>query len=204
MLTVASVAFAQETRLEALVAMVGPRVIMLSDVRLARGLGLVAADASTDATVKYLVDRALMLTEVERFQEPDPVEAGVDQALAALRARVGADRWQQVLASTGVDDAYVRALVRDNLRVEAYLQQRFEALSEPGEEDLRAAYEQRRAASPGAALAPFETLRPALHDELHASRFRDLQEQWVAELRTRGDVSIRAGAGDAAPAPDRP
>jgi hypothetical protein len=183
--------------LDALVASVGPRVIALSDVRLARGLLLVDPGESIEATVGHLVDRTLMLIEVERFQEADPLEASVDQSLAALRQKVGSEAWLQVLARCGVDEAYVRALVEDNLRVDLYLRQRFTALSEPGDEDLRAAYDQRQSEAGGANFAPFETMRTTLHQELSATRFKTLVDQWLVELRTRGNVSIHSLPGEA-------
>jgi hypothetical protein len=181
---------AQAAILDGVVARVGSRVIMVSDLRLARGLRLVDETATDDAVVTYLVNRGLMLGEVARFQPPDPPVTAVDAALDRLRARVGPN-WQGVLGRSGVDEAYVRAFATDTLRIDTYRRQRFAALAEPTEEDLRAAYEQRRKAYPADIASSFETLRSSLRDDLVAERYEVLTAEWIAELRARGDVSIR-------------
>ncbi|MCC6383413.1 MAG: hypothetical protein IT304_12980, partial [Dehalococcoidia bacterium] len=70
---------ARAATLDALVALVGSRVIMLSDVRLARDLGRPAA-LSDDETLRFLINRGLMLAEVARFQQPDPPAIAIETA----------------------------------------------------------------------------------------------------------------------------
>src|SRR5262249_9699352 len=81
---------AQTSMLDGLVATVGSRVIVLSDLRLARDLGFRPRNEPDEATVANLVDRALMLAEVERFQQPDPLEAQLESSFTMLRASLGA------------------------------------------------------------------------------------------------------------------
>jgi hypothetical protein len=179
------------TLIEAVVATVGDRVIMLSDARLLRDLGVIPPGTGREDALRQLVDRALMLGEVERFQSPAPSATIVDARIADLRARAGPEGWDAMLRRNGADEERVRAVVEDSQRLETYLEQRFGALAEPSDEDLRQAYDARRQAAPGDRLPAFEAMRESLHAELAAARFRTLVDQWIAELRQRGDVSIR-------------
>jgi hypothetical protein len=191
-------AWAQPAQLDGLAAVAGDRVIMLSDIRLARDLRLVD-DPGSDAEMRdALIDRALMLSEIARFQPVDPPSSAIDRAVAQARSRVGMDAWNAALRRNGVDEQFVAALLADSLRLDGYIRQRFGTLAEPSEEDLRGAYEDERAR--GTVTGSFETARPALRDRLAAARLRGFVAQWVTELRGRGSVRVTDLLG---PAPQR-
>jgi hypothetical protein len=177
--------------LDGLAATVGSRVITLSDLRLARDLQLVAPGTSEEAALTAVIDRTLMLVEVERFQPPDPPETAVDMRLNELKARLNAGEWERAIVRNGVDEAHIRALLRDTLRLESYLRQRFETLARPSDEEVKSAYEQRRQRGSAGGLPPFDQLQERLHEELRGERFDTLVAGWVAELRSRGEVSVR-------------
>ena len=73
--------------IDRILAVVSGQTVTLSDVMAARQLGLVDPPPGTADPVVYiidhLIDRTLMLAEVDRFQppEPDPVEVESDAAL---------------------------------------------------------------------------------------------------------------------------
>ncbi len=108
-------------------------IIMLSDVRAARELGLVPTPAaaasdlgSERAVLSALIDRALVLDEVNRFAPPEPSLAAVDLAFTDVRDRVGSlAALDVVLAQGGLDQRQLREMLRQNLRIRAYLDQRF-------------------------------------------------------------------------------
>ena len=113
--------------LDRIVAVVDGAPITQSDVTAAMQLGLVAVPPSTDAvtaTVDALVERRLILEEVDRYAPPEPSSAEIDRRVADIRARLG-DRLPTVLAEAGLTDDHLRREMRDNLRIDAYLQQRF-------------------------------------------------------------------------------
>lgn len=191
-------AAAQGLTVDALAATVGTHIIMLSDVRLARDLETPGV-ATDEALLVELVNRSLMLAEVERFQQPDPPATAVDAALEARRTQLGPAAWAAMLRRDGVDEAYLRAYLRDDLRLETYLGQRFTTLSEPSDDDVSAAFAARQRERPDA-TATLERLAPMLRTELAERRFAALVAEWIAELRARGEVSVRgvpAGAGTA-------
>lgn len=102
---------------------------MLSDVRAARELGLVPASTAADAdrlVLSTLIDRALMLDEVNRFAPPEPLLASVDRAFNDVRDRIGSlAALDIVLGRVGLDERQLREMLRQNLRIRAYLDQRF-------------------------------------------------------------------------------
>lgn len=105
-------------------------MVTLSDVRAARVLKLLPAEATDEVIVQALIDRRLVLAEMRRFQVPDPAP----EALAARRARWASAHGDQdqarLLLMAGVSATFVDRWLADELRREAYLQQRFAALDE--------------------------------------------------------------------------
>lgn len=130
LLVAAGAAAAQEV-IDRILAVASGEVITLSDVRIARDLGRVGADGGADPVrmaLSQLIDRALVLSEAERFAPPEPAAAAVDAELAAVTARFGSRHaLDAALARLGVDVPYVRELLRQDLRIRAYLDQRFTA-----------------------------------------------------------------------------
>jgi hypothetical protein len=116
--------------LERVLAVVGTELITLTDVTAARDFGLVVVPLGSDdwvrATLTQLIDRELMLAEVDRYAPPEPDTSEIDREEAAVRARFpSAKAFNDVLARSGFEPAHVREIVRQNLRLRAYLDQRF-------------------------------------------------------------------------------
>jgi hypothetical protein len=116
-------------------AIVAGQAITLSDVRAAVTLGLVddagGAEAIEGATQR-LVERALMLREVQRYAPPEPESAAIESRIAAVIARFeSAAAWRATLDRVGVSEPQLRAWVRDDLRIAAYLDQRFASAGGP-------------------------------------------------------------------------
>jgi hypothetical protein len=118
--------------IDRVLAIVAGEVIMLSDVRAAQDLGLVDSSATSGnpdpvrSVLSRLIDRALVLDEVDRYAPPEPAAADVDREVERVRARFPtADAFNAVLERSGVDLTHLRETVRENLRIRAYLEQRF-------------------------------------------------------------------------------
>ena len=112
-------------------AVVAGQLIMLTDVTGIRDLGIVWPEPGADplgSVLAKLIDRELMLAEVDRYAPPEPEAADIDTGVAAVRARFpGENALNEVLARSGFEAAHVREIVRQNLRLRAYLDQRFTA-----------------------------------------------------------------------------
>ena len=115
--------------IDRVLAVAAGQVITLSDVTAARELGLQTVEASADpirAVLSKLIDRALMLAEVERYGPPEPAADLVERELAAVRARFpSASAYQTTLERSGWDEKHLRDTIRQELRLRAYLEQRF-------------------------------------------------------------------------------
>jgi hypothetical protein len=128
-LAAATVAGAAET-IDRVLAVVAGQLITQSDLNAMRDLGIVSpSPAASDPTADVLArltDRELMLAEVERYAPPEPDSADIDREFAVVRARFPSQKaFDDVLARSGFDVMHVREIVRQNLRLKAYLDQRF-------------------------------------------------------------------------------
>lgn len=115
--------------IDRVLAVVNGDLITLSDVRGARELGLVAPGSAADpvrAVLSQLIDRALELDEVDRYQPPEPPGDAVDREVQAVRSRFPSPAaFDAALTHAGMDLQRLRETVRDNLRIRAYVEQRF-------------------------------------------------------------------------------
>jgi len=112
-------------------AVVAGQLIMLSDVTAVRDLGIIAPAPGGDpvgSVLSRLIDRELMLAEVDRYAPPEPESADIEREVAAVRARFSSQKaFDDTLARSGIDVTHVREIERQNLRLRAYLEQRFNA-----------------------------------------------------------------------------
>lgn len=178
--------------LERTLAIVGTQVITLNDARAAVRLGLIEAERPGDAAsaTQALVDRELILREVQRYAPPAPSDSAVEARLEEIRARLsGPGELARVLADTGFTETRLRAWLRDDLRTVSYLAQRFASASTPTDTEVSAAFTQQRAEFERAGTT-FEQAAPLLRERLVAARRRELISDWVSDLRRRTDVTI--------------
>lgn len=190
----------EEVLIDRTLAIVAGQIITLADVRTLAALGLVEhGEANLAAAVERLIERALIVREVERYAPGEPPEAEVEARLVELQARVASpDDLARVLAAGGFTRARLREWVRDDLRIAAYLDQRFAAVGVPGDQEVSAYYAARREEFDRSGLLPDEILA-LVRTRLAAERRAQMIADWVADLRRRADVVVlyRQEAGEA-------
>jgi hypothetical protein len=151
---------------DSILAEVGSRPVTLSDVTLARALGVLGLEPSagpiTDAEVTTYLDAQLVAREARQLDIEVPA-ADLDRAWeqaggAALAAR---------LAEAGVDPAWARRQLEDDLRIDRFVEMRFAAFAFVTDFDVD------------------EALGPGQHDQAARAATRD---------RLRADVIARAFA----------
>lgn len=124
-------ASAADEVIDRVLAIAGGEIIMLSDVRAARELRRVDPGDAGDPTrvvLRQLIDRALVLAEVDRFAPPEPTPAVVAAALDGVVVRFPSERdFDATLERLGLNRAIVAELLKEDLRIRAYLDQRFTA-----------------------------------------------------------------------------
>jgi len=178
--------------LERVVARVNGYAITLTDVRAAFALGIVEAPAGADGeavATDRLIDRQLVLAEVSRFAPPEPDAVLIATEAARIAARAGSGL-AALMASTGIDEAIIRDIARDNLRIQAYLDQRFGATVQLTEDEVTQYYRiHPDEFTRDGILAPFGEVEARVRTRAGEERRAVLVALWVRDLRARADVS---------------
>jgi hypothetical protein len=185
--------------IDRVLAVVGVEMITLTDVTAARDLGLIAPGTAPDpirAILSQLIDRELILAEVDRYAPPEPSADAVDRGVTTVRSRFATDRaFRDALTRSGIDEKHLRETVRQDLRIQVYLDQRF-AVPPWTDEDLGKYYrEHLQAFTRGGAELPFDAVRAQVIQAATAGRRRQLVDEWVGGLRRRADLIDLYGAG---------
>jgi hypothetical protein len=182
--------------IDRVLAVVGGAPITLSDVSAAIRFGFVpdppAGEDRVTAALNAIIERQLQLVEVNRYAPAEPPEAGIESGLAEVRARfAGADAFDAAMKETGVTPVQLRAHVRDSLRLETYLQQRFGGSYQPGDEEVARYYRSHESVFVrDGVLRPYEEARDEARKRLIEDRSAALVREWIAGLRRRSDVTI--------------
>lgn len=180
--------------LDRIVARVDGNAITLTDVKAAVALGIAGISAPGEpAATELLIDRQLMLAEVERFAPPEPSPADVAREAAAMTARVGGDL-RTLTRETGVDEARILEIARDTLRIQGYLNQRFGTAAQLTEEEVLQYYRiHPEEFTRDGRLIPFGEAEPLAREHAAAERRSVTIAQWLRDLRGRAEITIVKG-----------
>jgi hypothetical protein len=186
--------------IDRVLAVVGGQVVTLSDARAVLEFGLVVAAPGTDGTreaLQYLVNRQLMLSEVDRYSAPSPDAASLGKRIADIRGRFPSEAaFQQALARTALTEGRLRDLVGDNLRIESYLDQRFSAAAQPTPEEVQRYYlDHRGEFTRDGRLLPLEDVRAQAFARVTAERRNFLIAEWLDRLRRRFAITFTVEGG---------
>ena len=183
----------QSETLDRILAVVAGNVIMLSDVRAFIDLGLVEAggEAAQEAVVlEHLIERRLILDEVNRYGVADPPAAAVERRLAAVRDRfTPTEAFATALDLVGLTEADLRQMLRDDLRRDVYLEDRFAVSERLTEAELRDYFEEHRAefTRNGRPLSFIEA-GPEILKRLGERLRAQVVAEWTARLVGRAEV----------------
>lgn len=181
--------------IDRILATVGGGLVLQSDAVAVVRLGLVQVPQGRDPlqwTLDRLIERRLMLIEVDRFGPPEPPRVEIDRRMQQLDERIGSgEKLDAILRETGLSVELLRLYVRDDLRIASYIQQRFGSTFQPTEEDIVSYYRAhpQEFTRDGRLLSFAEArdgARRAVVEQLRAAAVRD----WVAGLRRRTEVNI--------------
>jgi hypothetical protein len=182
---------AQEV-IDRVLAVVDGEIITLSDVRGALALGLVPAPPSdADAvrtTMSRLIDRELMIREVQRYLPQEPAPGEVDRRLGEVRAKFpGTEAFDAAAMQMGFDPARLTEWIRNDLRIDQYLRERFASAGQLTDAEVDAYLQEHQAElmPEGRSLADAQDLA---RRTLAAERRESVVAEWLASLRRRTDV----------------
>jgi hypothetical protein len=178
--------------LDRVLARVDGAPITLTDVQAAIGLGIIevgSGDPITQGT-QQMLDRQLELTEVQRFPPPEPSPDIVARETARLKMHAG-PRLPMLMQSTGLTDQRITDMARDNLRIAAYLDQRFGTTVQVSDEEVAAYYRTHEAEFTNSrGTVPYEDAEPIARQGASSERRRAIVSQWIRDLRSRADVTV--------------
>lgn len=181
-----------QTLLDRVVARVNGSVILLSDVRAAAAIGLIEAAPDAQEAVEQMVQRALLVEEVNRFPPPEPTGEAVDAELARLRARAGGSL-EAVERDTGLTAVHLRLFARDRLRIQSYVDQRFGLTVPLTDEQVLQYYRTHpEEFTANGALVPFDRAQGLARERAGLEQRQRTIDQWLRDLRSRADVGIPA------------
>lgn len=176
---------------DTVVAQIGARPVMLSDVALARALGVLGLNPSagpiTDADLAKYLDAQLAVREATQLAIEVP-GADVERAWskaggAALAAR---------LSAVGIDPGWARQLIEADLRVEHFVDLRFRSFAFVTDFDVD------EALGPG---PHDETTRAQTRDRLRAEMIERALAAWKEDARQRIPIRPVPGVSGPWPAP---
>jgi len=184
--------------LDRLAASVGLHAItesdILKEIRLSAFLDGSKADFSAEnrrRTAERLVERVLVLEEMQLGNYPAPAEAEVDAQLQAVRKQKFASReeYEEAMRRAGVSEPELREHLSELLAVMRFIDARFGPGVQLTDEEIEQYYSreftrqwQLRSKQPP---PPFEEVRAEIGEALRAERVNLLLDQWLKEAKSR-------------------
>ena len=166
--------------------------LTLTDVQAANGLGVIqvgTGDPIAEGT-QQMVDRQLELTEVQRFPPPEPSPDAVARETARLKMNAG-PRLPMLMQSTGLTEQRISDVARENLRIAAYLDQRFGTAVQVSDEEVAAYFRAHESEfTSRGEVVPYEEAEPIARQRASGERRRAIVSQWIRDLRSRADVTV--------------
>lgn len=177
--------------LDKVVARVGEESIFATDVKAAIGLGIVELGSDPDpeyAAVTGLIDRRLMMREILRGATPEPDQAAIDEEVRRMK-NYAATTLKSVMDSAGIDEALLRRIARDTLRIQLYLDTRFPHVDVSDDEAQQYYRANASAFRRNGVLMSFEQASPSAHQLAAQDRRQTRIDQWLLGLSKRTEVT---------------
>jgi len=143
-----------------------------------------------------LIAQALRFRDVERFGAEDIPKDSIEARVQEMTRRFPSPAdFDAAMARAELSPDEVRALVKRQLQVEAYIQERFSPLIYIANDDIDTYYRgpwsaQRR--ERGLTVPPLAQVREEIRSLLKSTRLQEEIEKWTAQLRARANVDVYA------------
>ena len=181
-------------------AVVDKEVITLTEVEqlvALRVLTRLPGEADSDYRRRVLdsmVAQALRSSDVERFGAEDVSKDSIESRLLEITERLGGEAAREAAlrkAELTLDE--LRAIVKRQLQVDAYVEEKFSPLIFVSLEEIETYYratwtEQRR--QRGLAIPPLSEAREEIRSILKSERLQAEIATWTAQLRARANVDV--------------
>jgi hypothetical protein len=193
---------AESATIDRIAAVVDRQVLTVSEVSQMVQLRFFtrAANTSDDDyrhdVLESLIAQALRYRDVERYGAADIPKDSIEARLREIAARFASPaEFAAAMQRTELSEEEVRALVKRQLQVEAYIQERFAPLIFVSNEEIASYYTgpwsaQRRLR--GLAVPPLNDVREEIRALLRSDRLQSEVERWTTQLRARANVDVYA------------
>ena len=146
--------------------------------------------------LEALIAQSLRYRDVERFGAQDIPKDSIEARLVEIQHRfTPPGELDNALARTELTFDELRALIKRQLQVEAYIQERFAPLIFVANEDIAAYYDgpwrQQRVAR-GLPVPPLNDAREEIRTLIRSRQLEQQIETWTTQLRARANVDIYA------------
>jgi hypothetical protein len=143
-----------------------------------------------------LIAQSLRYRDVERFGAQDISADTIEARLVEIQRRFQSEaEFSTALAKAELTLDELRALIKRQLQVEAYIQERFAPLVFITNDDIEAYYSgpwstQRR--ERGLSVPPLAQVQDEVRQAVRSSRLQEEIDKWTAQLRARANVDVYA------------
>ena len=141
-----------------------------------------------------LVAQALRYRDVERFGATDVSKDAIEARLVQIQKRfTSIDDFNAALQQAELTLDELRALIKRELQVENYIQERFAPMIVVSTDEIESYYkgawtQQRR--QRGLAVPPLADVQEDIRTTLKSSRLQQEVDKWTTELRSRANVDV--------------
>jgi parvulin-like peptidyl-prolyl isomerase len=214
-LTLPSLPAVQGTQLDQVLAIVNGDLILESDLDQERRFEEVqpyreaAATPTRERMLERLIDRALILQQLQLQPQDEIPDADVTKEIDELRKSIPASRalhietkegWDSYLASHGFTEAEFQQRWRERMQVLAFIEQRFRMGIKIPEADVESYYRTTllpQYAAQHAVAPPLAALSDRIQEVLLSQQVSNLLGDWLKSLRAQGNVVVLHPGEDA-------
>jgi SurA N-terminal domain len=171
-------------------------VSQMVEVRFFVRAAKVSDDDYRHTVLENLIAQALRYRDVERFGAQDIAKDSIEARLKEQQARFASEaEFLAALQRAEMTPEELRALIKRQLQVEAYIQERFAPLVFVPNEEIEAYFngpwsQQRR--ERGLPVPTLNEVREEIRTLLRTDRLQKEIEQWTTQLRLRANVDVYA------------
>jgi hypothetical protein len=193
---------AKAVTVDRIAAVIDQQVLTVSEVNQIAGIRFFsrAAGKSEDDyrhdILDALIAQTLRYRDVERFGAQDIPKDSVEARLGEIQHRFASpEEFSATLARVELTLDELRALIKRQLQVDAYIQERFAPLIFVANDDIAAYYngpwKQQRVAR-GLPVPPLNDVREEVRTLIRSRQLDQQVETWTTQLRSRANVDVYA------------
>jgi hypothetical protein len=179
--------------IDRVLAIVGGQIVTLSDAHMALAVGIAPPDGADPigSAVSALIDRHLVLVEVDRYALPEPDDTTIAARMEGLRAELARRVPGNLpLRDLTLSDDRLHEIARNDVRIEVYLAQRF-GVVQPTDADVAQYYRDHpELFTRGGVQVPLVEVQADARQRLSAELRQRLIDGWIADLRRRANINV--------------